>query len=61
MKKNLISLALPACILVSTSVWAQTPAQIEANIKKVKAEKEANEKNLSSTKNEITEAKDGLK
>ncbi len=34
MKKNLISLALPACILVSTSVWAQTPAQIEANIKK---------------------------
>lgn len=32
--------------------------RIEANIKKVKAEKEAIEKNLSSTKNEITKAKE---
>lgn len=32
--------------------------RIEANIKKVKAEKEAIEKNLASTKNEITKAKE---
>jgi thiol:disulfide interchange protein DsbC len=34
MKKNLINMALSALVLVGASVLAQTPAQIEANIKK---------------------------
>ncbi|GGX23344.1 DsbC family protein [Undibacterium macrobrachii] len=35
MKKKLISFAVAAITMVGSSVWAQTPAQIEANIKKV--------------------------
>jgi len=34
MKKNLINMALSALVLVGASALAQTPAQIEANIKK---------------------------